>query len=58
MIFTVKYQAGDYSGTRKVNADSSDDAIQIVKSRIRKEMSLPMYSDSYEVVGVEDEHDD
>jgi hypothetical protein len=58
MEFTVKYQAGTYSGTRTVTADDEEHVISIVKSRIRREMTLPMYSDSYRVIDQEesDEH--
>jgi hypothetical protein len=50
VIYTVQYQAGPYNGTRPVEADDSEIAIQIVRARIRKEMTLPMYSESYRVV--------
>ncbi len=58
MTFTVRYQAADYSGTRTVEAESEDDAIRIVRARIRREMSLPMYSDNYRVVHACDCEDD
>lgn len=48
--YTVKYQAATYSGTRVVWADDEDHAIAIVRSKIRKEMTLPMYYEHYEVV--------
>lgn len=48
--FKVKYQAGTYSGTRTVSAEDEDEAIAKVRARIRKEMTLPMYSDSYRVI--------
>jgi len=56
--YTVKYQAGTYSGTRQVQADDEEQAIAIVRARIRKEMTLPMYSDSYKIVEREDEEDE
>lgn len=55
MYFTVKYQAGSYSGTRRVSADDEDEAIAKVRSWVRKEMTLPMYSDSYRIVDQEDD---
>ncbi len=48
--FTVRYQAGTYSGERTVWASDGQAAIEKVRTCIRKEMTLPMYSDSYEVV--------
>lgn len=48
--FTVKYYAGTYSGKRTVNAQDEEQAITKVKSWVRKEMTLPMYSDSYKIV--------
>jgi hypothetical protein len=50
MTFCVKYQAATYSGIKKVNATDGDEAINKVKSWVRKEMTLPMYSDSYKIV--------
>ncbi len=45
--FTVKYQAGSYEGEITVYADDSKKAISRVKSWIRKQMTLPMYYESY-----------
>lgn len=53
--YTIRYVAGPYSGTRTVSAEDEEQAVAIVKARIRKEMSLPMYSDSYRVVGAPEE---
>jgi hypothetical protein len=50
--FKVKYQAGSYFGTIAVNANCGDEAIAKVRTQIRREMSLPMYSDNYKIVGV------
>lgn len=55
MVFTVRYQAGPYSGERTVNAEDEEQALAIVRARIRKEMSLSMYSESYRVVGSEED---
>lgn len=49
-IFIVKYQAGTYSGQRQVRAEDGEEAIAKVKAMIRKEMTLPMYSDSYKIL--------
>ena len=49
--YTVKYHAGPYSGTRTVMARDSNEAIAIVRGRIRREMTLPMYSESYRIEG-------
>lgn len=54
-LYTVRYQAGPYSGTRSVNADDEDQAIAIVRQRVRREMSLSMYSESYRIVDGESE---
>lgn len=51
--YTVRYQAADYSGERTVWADDEEQAIAKVRAKIRREMSLPMYSDSYRVVSTE-----
>jgi hypothetical protein len=48
--YRVRYYAGPYSGTREVEADDSEQAIAIVKGRIRREMTLPAYADGYKVV--------
>lgn len=57
-IFTVKYYVGTYEGERCVNADCSDTAISKVRSWARKEMSLPMYYESYKIVNVEEVYDE
>lgn len=54
--YTVKYQAATYSGKRRVQADDEDHAIAKVKSEIRREMSIPMYYESYKVVDAD--HDE
>lgn len=53
--FTIKYQAATYSGTRTVSAEDEEEAIAKVRAKIRKEMTLPMYSDSYRVVESKDD---
>lgn len=50
MRFIVHYQAGPYSGERTVFADDDEHAIAKVRAAVRKEMTLPMYSESYRVV--------
>ena len=58
MRVTVRYSAGAYSGTRTVHIEEhecNDDAIAKVRSQIRREMTLPMYSESYRVVSTEEE---
>lgn len=50
MTFTVYYVAGPYSGMRDVSAEDEEQAIAIVRSRIRREMSLTMYAESYRVI--------
>lgn len=57
--FVIRYRAATYSGTRTVWAPDESTAIEKVKRQIRKEMSLPMYSDSYRAVdGGNDTEDD
>lgn len=58
MTYTVKYHAGTYSGTRTVNAEDEEEAIAKVRARIRKEMTLPMYSDSYKIIDSNEEEDE
>lgn len=48
--FIVRYVAGPYSGTRTVTAEDEDQAISLVRKEIRRQMTLPMYSDSYRIV--------
>lgn len=50
MEYTVKYYAGTYSGKRTVIAEDEDEAIAKVRAWVRREMTLPMYSDGYEIV--------
>jgi len=63
-LYTVRYQAGTYSGSRRVHAEDEEQAIDKVRAQIRREMSLPMYADSYRVVteetdtGYSDEDED
>lgn len=48
--YDVRYQAAGYSGVMTVWADDGEQAIAIVRSRVRKQMSLPMYYEHYELV--------
>lgn len=48
--FTIRYHAATYSGYRTVRAKDADQAIAKVRAWVRKEMTLPMYADSYRVV--------
>ncbi len=56
MKYTVKYHAGPYSGTRIVYAEDGEEAKNKVKRMVNKEMTLPMYSESYEIVKEEEEN--
>lgn len=56
-LYTVKYHAGTYEGTRTVNAEDSEEAIQKVRSWVRGEMTLPMYSQSFKIVSEEEDDD-
>lgn len=49
LTYTVRYTAGPYAGTRTVQADDSEQAIAKVRAWIHREMTLPMYADSYRV---------
>jgi hypothetical protein len=48
--YTIQYYAGTYKGTHTVWADNEEEAIAKVRAWVRKEMTLPMYSDGYKVV--------
>ena len=48
--FKVKYYAGTYNGTRTVEAEDGDEAIAKVRTWVRHEMTLPMYSDGYKII--------
>ena len=50
MTYKVKYQAGPYSGVRRVNADDAEEAIARVRALVRMQMSLVMYSESYKIL--------
>jgi len=50
MSFKVKYQAGPYSGTRKVYADDEEQAIAFVRAWVRMQMTLTVYLESYKVL--------
>lgn len=47
--YSVRYQAATYTGTEVVWADDEEQAIAIVRARVRKRMSLPMYYEHYSV---------
>lgn len=53
--YKVKYYAGPYSGTRTVKAPDEYEAIIKVKAMIRRECTLSMYSDGYEIIPNDDE---
>ncbi len=55
LTYIIRYSAGQYNGTRTVNAEDEEHAVALVRARIRREMTLPMYSDSYRVVDSEDD---
>jgi hypothetical protein len=56
--YIVKYVAGTYSGERFVVADHEFDALRQVRAWVRKEMTIPMYADSYRVREAEAQDDD
>ena len=56
--YTVKYYAGPYSGKRTVYAEDADEAIAKVRSMIRREMTLPMYSDGYKIASDDSEEEE
>lgn len=49
--YEVRYQAATYEGTVTVWADDEEQAIAIARGRVRKQMTLPMYYESYTIVG-------
>ncbi len=54
MKYIIKYSAGTYSGTKTVWAEDGDDAINQVKAWVHKQMTLPMYSESYKIISSEE----
>lgn len=58
MTYTVRYYAGPYSGNRTVNASDEEEAIEKVRGQIRREMTLPMYSDGYKIVSSSEDRRD
>ena len=55
MYWRVSYVAGSYSGARVVRAEDEAEAISKVRAWVRKEMSLPMYAESYKAEPVGEE---
>jgi hypothetical protein len=55
MKYSIRYHAATYTGIRIVYADDPDEAIAKTRAAIRKQMTLPMYSDSYRIVSEEEE---
>jgi hypothetical protein len=47
--YRVVYRAGTYEGKREVFAEDGDHAIAKVRAWVRKNMMLPMYSESYRI---------
>ena len=58
MKFTIKYQYGSYSGTRVIYAEDQDSAVRKMWASLRKDMSLPMASQSHTIIKEEDEDSD
>lgn len=57
---TVRYQAGPYSGEIHIASTEDEDDEEILaraRHRIRKQMTLPMYYESYEIVSRGEEED-
>lgn len=54
-LYTVRYQVGTYSGTVHIWAEDGEQAIAKCRRNVRRDMTLPMYYESYKIVGVEDE---
>lgn len=51
MTYCVKYQAGTYSGVKMVHdCEDRQEAIDKVKAWVRKQMTIPMYSETYKIV--------
>jgi hypothetical protein len=48
--YVVHYQYATYSGDRVVFATDDDEAIAIVRARVRREGGLPMAYESYRVI--------
>lgn len=48
--YTIRYHAATYTDTMSVCAEDEEQAIAIVRAKVRKLMTISMYSDSYEVV--------
>ena len=55
-LYKVKYHAGPYEGVEQVAAYDEEEALAKVRAKIRRTMTLPMYSDSYRVVDVDIDH--
>lgn len=53
--FTVEFYAGPYAGRETVEANDETDAVAIIRARVRKRMTLPMYADGYKVVDAKEE---
>lgn len=55
--YKVKYYAGTYAGVKTVTAEDEEHAIAKVRAWVRREMTLPMYSDGYKVIDSYDDND-
>jgi hypothetical protein len=57
--YTIEYYAATYKGKRTVKAEDPEEAIAKVRAYVRKQMTLPMYSDGYKVLGesIEEENE-
>lgn len=50
MLYTVRYQAAQYEGSKTVRAEDEEHAIAKIKDWVHKQNISPMYSESYKVV--------
>lgn len=55
--YRVHYYAGTYSGHRDVEAEDGERAVSLVRARIRREMTLPMYADGYRAEEISSDDD-
>lgn len=55
--YIVQYYAGTYNGNKTVYAEDQEDAISQVRTWVRKNCTLSMYSDGYKVINSEDEEE-
>jgi len=57
VTYTVKWYSGDYSGTRTVNAEDTNEALRKVKAWVSAQRFMGLRAEGYRVVDAGDDDD-